>query len=79
MPMSKISCPSCGVIFACDRDEDACWCQSLPRLSRSAIDPALNCLCQACLGQRIRQYQQAHANGAVSDVPETDPDSSASA
>lgn len=43
------SCARCARSFGCGRDLPGCWCSDFPHLSATQIDPAIDCLCPACL------------------------------
>jgi hypothetical protein len=47
------ACSACGATFTCGLRETAgpCWCAAQPLLAE--IDPALDCLCPACLDARL--------------------------
>ena len=46
------TCRACGAVFGCGAQLDHCWCQSLPLLPASALDPTSDCLCPKCLTQK---------------------------
>ncbi|MBL8479090.1 MAG: cysteine-rich CWC family protein [Sterolibacteriaceae bacterium] len=52
------TCPQCGVKFRCGMDvgDAECWCAALPPLSglpAQSGEFAANCLCPACLRERL--------------------------
>ena len=47
-------CSECGSPFICEEDEVACWCASLPKLSKDQLNDS-DCMCKKCL---LRQYRK---------------------
>ncbi len=48
----RLRCAACGADFDCAADTGACWCMALRPLPMPEAD-AGDCLCPACLGERI--------------------------
>lgn len=52
--MSGQRCQQCGAHFGCGSGEAVpCWCNAYPSVMQP--DPALSCLCPACLAKTMRE------------------------
>jgi len=47
-------CSECGSSFICEEDAVACWCASLPKLSKDEIDDG-DCVCKKSL---LKKYKK---------------------
>ena len=47
-------CSECGSSFICEEDAVACWCASLPKLSKEQINDN-DCMCKKCLLKKYRK------------------------
>ena len=55
------ACGQCGQGVSCGRDAERCWCGDLPHLPSTALELSADCLCPACLRERLNRHTQAHA------------------
>ena len=46
------TCARCGAAFECGRNEESCWCETLPALTPV---PGRSCLCRECLEEELRE------------------------
>jgi len=51
-PKNPENCARCGAPFHCGKDEDRCWCETLPPLTPV---PGRGCLCRKCLEEELKQ------------------------
>lgn len=72
-----ISCAACGAVMTCGalRDRDDCWCKKFPRLPENEIVKDVECLCPACLGNRLEViiHKEIEANGVDEIIPLAQP------
>ena len=72
IPESK-SCAVCGVGMSCGVlfDRDDCWCKTFPRLPDNETVNDVDCLCPACLGDRLEViiHRQIEAYGVDEIIP----------
>jgi len=59
-PSSSRRCAQCGTAFHCGaNDAERCWCASLPPLAAERLVAGADCVCEACLRQRLMPRQHA--------------------
>lgn len=65
---NPIRCAACDEVFDCGSERGSCWCNDLPPLPGSALDPATGCLCPRCFRRCLAKTARASASQAPGDV-----------